>query len=622
MKTAGFPKRFGRFVDRIIRDERGNTLAIFAAALIPMVAMIGGGVDMGRAYMVETRMQQACDAGVLAGRKATGTKTYGTAERARANELFTVNYPADYLQSRNTVFTTVADANNSTISGVASAVVPTLIMNMFGKETIDVSVDCSATQEVSNTDMTLVLDTTGSMDWNVSDGKGGMIKRIDALKAAVKSFYGIIAANSAGSTARSRFAIVPYAQSVNVGRLIYDVNPGYLVGGTSHSTVRVQTRRVLSYAPPFVERIDRVNSSGCDRFSDNQPISGVWSPGNYGYSTGQYATKSGEPQFFYVFRKKEYNSYWGICDRVATPYTYNLDVPNTTYSQYEYMPIDIDMYDYVRSLTTGTRVRRLSDFNYRTDIWDGCIEEAQTVASSSISYSSATKKVTPGGVYDLDIDLIPNSYATRWKPQWQNIMYIRPRSPQTDFDTWGQDTGRNCPKEAKKLAVISKTDFDLYVDALSPEGGTYHDAGMIWGGRLSSPDGIFASTVNAPAPNNGYVSRHLIFMTDGEPGQQPHLTSLYGVEWHDQKVVGSGLTTRDSIMAAEVARHGERLRAVCEAVKGKGIRIWVIVFESSLTSDLKSCASDNSSFISDNAASLNTAFVKIANSISELRIVQ
>ena len=39
-----------------------------AFSLIPILAMIGGGIDMGRGYLSQSRLQQACDAGVLAGR--------------------------------------------------------------------------------------------------------------------------------------------------------------------------------------------------------------------------------------------------------------------------------------------------------------------------------------------------------------------------------------------------------------------------------------------------------------------------------------------------------------------------------------------------------------------------
>ena len=53
-------------LSRLARDRSGNTLAMVAAAIAPILAMVGSGIDMGRSYLSETRLQQACDAGVLA----------------------------------------------------------------------------------------------------------------------------------------------------------------------------------------------------------------------------------------------------------------------------------------------------------------------------------------------------------------------------------------------------------------------------------------------------------------------------------------------------------------------------------------------------------------------------
>src|SRR6188472_1342434 len=76
--------RFGRWraglLGRLLRDCAGNTIMLVAAALFPLLAMIGGGIDMSRGYLSESRLQQACDAGVLAARKRIGTEAAVTGE--------------------------------------------------------------------------------------------------------------------------------------------------------------------------------------------------------------------------------------------------------------------------------------------------------------------------------------------------------------------------------------------------------------------------------------------------------------------------------------------------------------------------------------------------------------
>ena len=42
---------------------------MMAIALIPVAALTGSAVDMARLYVVKARLQQACDAGLIAGRK-------------------------------------------------------------------------------------------------------------------------------------------------------------------------------------------------------------------------------------------------------------------------------------------------------------------------------------------------------------------------------------------------------------------------------------------------------------------------------------------------------------------------------------------------------------------------
>lgn len=55
---------------RLLRsDVRGDTPPVRAVALIPICGLIGSRIDTPRLYAVKARLQQACDAAVLAGGK-------------------------------------------------------------------------------------------------------------------------------------------------------------------------------------------------------------------------------------------------------------------------------------------------------------------------------------------------------------------------------------------------------------------------------------------------------------------------------------------------------------------------------------------------------------------------
>jgi hypothetical protein len=162
---------------------------------------------------------------------------------------------------------------------------------------------------------------------------------------------------------------------------------------------------------------------------------------------------------------------------------------------------------------------------------------------------------------------------------------------------------------------MTKGAFTAYANSLYASGNTYHDLGILWGARISSPQGIFSSTVNQPPANGGNVSRHMIFMTDGVMMPSIGIQSAYGIEYHDRRVTANGVNLQSQ-------RHTSRFLALCEAVKAKGIRLWVIAFSTGLSDDLEQCASDKSAFTAEDANELNRAFQEIAKEVGELRIVQ
>ena len=72
---------------------RAERILVEGDEVIPLLALIGGGIDVSRAYMAKTQLQSACDAGALAGRRAMSkTGEYGAAEEAKADRMFNVNF--------------------------------------------------------------------------------------------------------------------------------------------------------------------------------------------------------------------------------------------------------------------------------------------------------------------------------------------------------------------------------------------------------------------------------------------------------------------------------------------------------------------------------------------------
>jgi Flp pilus assembly protein TadG len=199
--------------NRLRQDTKGNTLAICAAAIIPLTAIIGSALDLSVAYMARSRLQNACDAGVLAGRQYMQGTSFDESVRDEADKFFDFNFPSGTAGTTGLEFEVVQDsANRSQILGTANALVPTSLMRIFGFVNIPIEVECDATRDMGHNDIALVLDVTGSMAQNASGGGGARIERLRTGAA------GIYRALDSGDGSITRFAMVPYSHTVNVAR--------------------------------------------------------------------------------------------------------------------------------------------------------------------------------------------------------------------------------------------------------------------------------------------------------------------------------------------------------------------------------------------------------------------
>lgn len=554
---------------RLAKDVGGNTFAIVGAALIPLTAMVGSGVDMSRAYMAKTRLQSACDAAALAGRRVMRNDTLTAEVTDEANRFFSFNFrPGFYGTSAFTPQVTRPSAG--TVRVAANTTIPTTIMSMFGVESLPLDVTCDASLNMVNTDIVLILDVTGSMlctpEESGSCGRTSEIStsRVAGLRQAVMALYDElepIQQRLEAAGMRLRFAIVPYSSAVNVGYLIRDVSPAYL-----RTNPLYQSRRVVTTAP------NAVNESTC-----------------------------------------EGSSYRG---------TYNRATRVCTYFNHERRSIDTSQY------ITGASVNLTPVIGGSTPIstqasnstpWSGCIEERQTVDT----ISSNSGLTIPAGAFDLDINRIPDSDATRWAPHWPEVIFSRAIGS-TSTTSGTRMTSRPsayyaCPSPARRLQAWTRAAMQNYVDDLIAIGGTYHDIGMIWGARMLSPAGIFGDSPDTF--NNMPVARHIIYMTDGQLAANTFTYTSYGLEQHDRRVTGTS-TLSDANLTS---RHMQRFNMICNATKRTPINasVWVVAFATQLSNDLINCASNPSqASLSSSNAQLISRFRELGTSIGALRLTQ
>jgi len=548
---------------RLRQDTRANTLAIMAASLVPLAGMIGGGMDMSRIYLTKTRMQHACDAGALAGRKAMGGGAWNTASDAVAKKFFDANfkngsYGSGQIQRGFT-------ENAGVVTGTISTALPTTLMRILGTRTVSIAVTCNVDLRLPNTDIMFVLDTTGSMSGRavITDTD----TKIEALRKSVKCFYEAVArldtsencatgTPSGGTSAQVqvRFGFVPYATNVNVGKLL---PTSFLADSWSY-----QTRKANYYS----------NGSFRNWTYDylSQPVSGLkngnsWRD-SFSLPVGRYGNQA--------------TINWDGCieERETVRASNYTPIPAGA------KDLDIDLVPNAGDDTTrwGPALPDL--------VWTRRSTTPNTVRNGVVVGLSQSQWTT---------------YAT---------------TTSTDYQ---QSALYDCPSQGTLMQQWpSASAFENYVDGLRVGGNTYHDIGLLWGARFISPTGIFAAS-NAQTPTGGEIQRNIIFMTDGDTNAQNYDYAAYGLPWFDRRQTDPYRVPYSNDLNDQV---NARFSALCSAIKNKNITLWVISFgdgsNSTTEQRLSDCATPSRYFEARDSATLQKTFAQIANQISQLRLTQ
>ena len=615
------------FLRALLRDRAGNTLALVASAMVPLLAMIGGGIDMGRSYLSQSRLQQACDAGVLAARKKLGSEVATTGEVpaevvAIGERFFDINFRDGAYGSIDRDFQMSLEPDLA-ISGVATVVVPTSVMKIFGFNEVPIEVHCEAKLNFSNTDVMMVLDTTGSMR---QTNPGDSSPKIDVMRQVVKTFHTQLEASKAAGT-RVRYGFVPYSANVNVGYLL---KSGWMVdewayqGRRSVRTEGTGTKTTTwTYVSGSAATIPEYKAASCPADTAvTTEISSTTLP--TGDSTGQSRVNGRD----YMCTAVDAGTV-SVSGTEYTDYVYNW-LTSTALRTWEYRPITIDVRTFKDSdankIMTGGSLKIMMGgdpvvVTDMTEPFTGCIEERSTYEIAdydSVDFNRAL---------DLNLDLVPTDgdADTQWRPLLHNISFERslywdgsgsfstaPSEYSYDYFNAGWAGYSACPAPARKLAEMDSSQLDSYLSTLNPQGNTYHDIGMIWGGRLISPTGLFAGE-NADVGGQT-TSRHLIFLTDGETAPLDVAYGSYGIEPLDQRrwSQNSPLSLTETVE--------KRFNVACQEVRKRNVTIWVVSFGMELNPVLSECAGADHAFEAKDSAQLNAVFSQIARAMGDLRI--
>ncbi|WP_341211556.1 VWA domain-containing protein [uncultured Limimaricola sp.] len=180
------------------RDEDGSIIIFSLFIFVIMMALGGLGVDTMRTETKRAELQSTLDRAVLA---AADLQQSRDPEAVVRDYFVKAGFPADLPKVQ-----VVQSLNSRTVRASAALPVSTAFLRIIGIDSFDAPASGSATESVSDVEIGLVLDVSGSMGSN---------NRLPRLKTAGAEFIDTMFDSI--ETNHLSVSLVPYSTQVNIG---------------------------------------------------------------------------------------------------------------------------------------------------------------------------------------------------------------------------------------------------------------------------------------------------------------------------------------------------------------------------------------------------------------------
>ena len=263
------------------RSDDGNIAILTTFLMLPLLILMGGGVDIVRATTASSQLRTALDGAALASASLTSSgpvediiKDYMRANLAD-NSVFTTPPTVN--------FTSSTALNSKTVTISAAGTVDTFFLKLFGINTLPVTASTTANQSATNVELSLVLDISSSM---IHGGK------ITSLKTAAKSFIDQILNDR--NIARTSMNIIPFGGTVNIDAFFDD----FVVAKNANGVVEDPSK--AQYYKGGTKKARRLNvMNGSFRFSKGGNCIEYQYPDFYDDSVLPAKARGQVPHFWY-----------------------------------------------------------------------------------------------------------------------------------------------------------------------------------------------------------------------------------------------------------------------------------------------------------------------------------
>lgn len=650
-----------------LKDRSANYALMTVVAMLPIMGSLAMAIDYTEMNRQKQATVNALDAAGIATARQLVRGTPDAELIAYARAFFDANLgPVDPATTTLSVVLPSNEAGGGTLKLSAQLNYEPYFFPAFamlaGKSDeeagADISFDARSEIRLKNTlEVALVLDNSGSMDVT---GTGSGEKRITLLKTAAKQLVDTLALEAAKIKQVEKpvqFALVPFAASVNVG-------PQH--AGASWMDVE-------GLSPVHHENFDWSVLSEPARSAEK--IGGIW----YKKGTGWGIEENEILSRFSLYKdmKKVSEREWVVTgtEYVCTRYRSNGSCREGHWRDTGHYEETIGAY----ASWQGCVEARPSPYNVNDAAPEGGTANTGIgVGDPATMFVPMFGPDEPGDRWATEADSSPEGFSASnnwWNDGIEDAAgSIRQKNMKKYFDvrpfgaTSPQGTGPNYSCTTNPITPLTDVTTEAglsavkaAIDLMAPNGGTNVPEGLAWGWRaISSGEPFTEGRLNSERGNDKVV----IVLTDGEntyytpgslgygdPADSKSIYSSYGY----MKPGYNGTSTARLFMGASSAigqfdysntNYGnalnEQMSLVCENAKTQGVLVMTVALDLNSANPaqakqleaLKKCSSDSrfrkdpndptkpdKLFWNTNGGDLDETFKKIADELSNLRIV-
>ncbi|MFN7054834.1 ubiquitin-activating E1 FCCH domain-containing protein [Hyphomonas sp.] len=596
---------------RFAASASGNVAMLFALACFVIFPMVAFAVEVTRAVSHKTSLQYSTDAAVLAAAQAvlmTPEQRIGVIDSFIKAEEAKIGTPITYQ---------VTESEDGELSVTSEIKMPLIIGRVVSRDDIRIQVRSDAMMGGADLEVSLILDTTGSMAGS----------RIIALRQAALDFVDIVV-NDIQEPYYSKVAIVPYSVSVNAGPfaegLRGSITPGRSISGAAWIDGPIRNITGATRANPVTITSNGHGFSNGDRIRITG-VSGMTQLNNKIYTVANVTTNTFRLQGVNGSSYSNYSS----GGQIRRCLNWNCEV-TVTANNHGLNTNDFVVINNVSGMTQINNGNHATWQVTRQDANNFMLQGSQgwnygTYSSGGIAYCT-----TYGCERYRFINALGNqrvNHASTCITERTGPAAFRDTSPATAPLTIHYDNpaANPCSNVREIVPLTSnKSVLNARINSLFDGGSTSGHLGTAFGWYVLSPN--FAHLfppASRPAPyGRPKMYKVAVLMTDGEFN-----SSFCNGVISRISLAGSG-SAADHINcdSPNGGAFAQGLQ-LCTAMKSAGITVYTVGFEiadlPAAIELMNQCASSPQHvFTASGSAQLRAAFVQIARSIEEVRLTR